>query len=364
MPIARMTVDASRLSAELETAVVRELMRAWHSHNYTYFREALRPPAIELGATTGKLGHWSREHRTIMIARSLVVAHPWSVVLEVLKHEMAHQYVHEVLAVLDESAHGPAFRDVCARLGVDASAHGLPRTQERSDEEARVLDRIHRLLALAQSSNEHEAQSAMNAAQKLMLKHNLETAGKRPHGFRHLGAPTGRVQEPERILATLLGDHFFVETIWVPVYRPLEGKRATVLEICGAEANLEMASYVYDFLRDTAERLWVGHKKARGIRENKDRQKFLAGVMLGFREKLREQAQSNRAAGLVWVKDGDLVDFFRRRHPRVRHVQYGGGRPSEAYAHGRAAGRNIVLHRPVAGSPAARGLLLGAGRRG
>ena len=41
--------------------------------------------------------------------------------VEVLKHEMAHQYAHEILGARDESAHGEAFRTVCQRLGIDAS---------------------------------------------------------------------------------------------------------------------------------------------------------------------------------------------------------------------------------------------------
>ena len=92
---------------------------------------------------------------------------------------MAHQYVHEVLGKVDESAHGPAFRELCARLGIDAGAAGVPAAGAPSADDARVLERIARLLALAESANVHEAQAAMNAAQRLMLKHNLEQPRRR-----------------------------------------------------------------------------------------------------------------------------------------------------------------------------------------
>src|SRR5262249_7846916 len=160
--------------------------------------------------------------------RRLVLGHPWGVVVEVLKHEMAHQYVHEVLGKRDESAHGPAFRDLCEKLGIDAGAAGVPSAAGTTADDERVLGRIARLLALAESANVHEAQAAMNAAQRLMLKHNLESVAdhRRPgYGFRHLGKPTGRVGEADRLLGAILGKHFFVEVIWVPVYRPAEGKR-------------------------------------------------------------------------------------------------------------------------------------------
>ena len=47
------------------------------------------------------------------------------------------------------------------------------------------------------------------------------------------------------------------------------------------------------------------------------------------------------------MRDGNLHDYLRQRHPRVRTVRYQGSEPSEAYEHGREAGRSIVLHRPV-----------------
>ncbi len=347
--------DAASLGAQLEAALVRELRSAYQDLNYAFFRNKLTAAAIELSDAGSRLGRWVPDVRTIEIARRLVLGHPWGVVVEVLKHEMAHQYVHEVLAARDESAHGPAFRDLCGRLGIDAGAAGIPSAGGTSPEDARVLERIARLLALAESANVHEAQAAMNAAQRLMLKHNLEAVAdhRRPagYGFRHLGKPTGRVSEAERLLGTILGKHFFVEVIWVPVYRPLEAKRGSVLEVCGTPANLEMAAYVHAFLTNAADHLWREHKRARRIRGDKDRRTFLAGVMVGFLEKLNAQRTENREQGLVWVGDADLDGFYRKRHPRIMHVRHAGSRRTAAHAEGREAGRRLVLHKPVGSGP-------------
>jgi hypothetical protein len=354
------TPAAERLTVELEAALLRELRSAYQDLNAGFFKRALASPAIELSDSTSHLGRWLPEVRTIEMSRALVLGHPWGVVVEVLKHEMAHQYVHEVLRQHSETAHGPAFRDVCARLAIDPGASGLPATGT-SDQDGRVLDRIARLLALAESSNVHEAEAAMSAAQRLMLKYNLDAVRERtPHGygFRHLGEPTGRVTEHERMLGAILGSHFFVEVIWVPVYRPLEEKRGSVLEVCGTPANLEMAAYVYAFLSHTAAQLWQGHKRAHGIRGNRDRRTYLAGVMTGFLEKLNAQRVTQKQQGLVWVRDADLGSYYRRRHPHVQHVRHTGNLRTEAHAHGREAGRNIVLHRPVEGSAGGGGRLL------
>ncbi|WP_437799098.1 SprT-like domain-containing protein [Sorangium sp. So ce693] len=372
---------AARLSAELEAALVRELMAAYQSLNYTHFRRKLRSASIELSDAASRLGRWVSEARAIEISRPLVLTQPWGVVIEVLKHEMAHQYVHEVLGVRDEAAHGPAFREVCTRLGIDGTAAGMPAAgrspadpaargdgdASEASVDARILDRIARLLALADSPNANEAQAAMSAAQRLMLKYNLDVAkarAARQYGFRHLGAPSGRVGETERIVGGILGKHFFVEAIWVPVYVPLEGKRGSVLEICGTPANLEMAAYVHAFLHHTAEQLWREHKRTHEVKGNKDRRTYQAGVMLGFLEKLNTERKVSAEQGLVWVRDADLDGYYRTRHPHVQHLRHAGNQRTAAHAHGREAGRKIVLHRPMQGATGNRGMLLPPGKKG
>lgn len=354
--------QARALSAELERAALRALVDSWGDLNATFFRRSLRRPVFALSEAPGRLGRWVPEQRTIEISRRLLTDHGWGAVVEVLKHEIAHQFVDEALGLRGEAAHGPAFRAVCAERGFDPAASGVPEANASAGHE-KVLERVAKLLALAESPNVHEAQAAMNAAQRLMLKYNLQTgASGRPsaYGFRHLGRATGRVSESERILAAIIGEHFFVQAIWVPVYRPLEAKRGSVLEICGSPENLELADYVHSFLMHTAERLWRDYKKDRKIQQNAKRRTFLAGVMSGFRDKLNAQRRGDSAQGLVWVGDRALDGFFRKRHPRVRFTQYSGGRRSDAYAHGREAGSRIVLHRGVsAGSSGGTRLLPG-----
>lgn len=337
------------LSAELEAALVRELMRAWHDLNHTFFRDALRAPVLRLVDGTGVLGRWEPVRRSLEMARVLVLQSAWGAIVEVLKHEMAHQYAHEVLGAVDETAHGPAFRDICARMGIDASASGIP-AADISPERERLLRRVSALLALAESPNRHEAENAAALAQRLILKHNIaasERSGPRRYGFRHLGEPKGRVQESEHILAALLADHFFVETIWVPAYRPKEGKRGSVLEICGTPENVEVAGYVHAFVSGNAERLWQRYKKEQGIRSDRDRRGYLAGVMEGFRERLVLEQRRSEQQGLVWVGDADVARYQRARHPHMRSVRLRGHGPSDARRYGRAAGRAIVIHRGV-----------------
>lgn len=358
------SAGAGRLADALRAAITRELLRAYHFINSSHFRSALVAPTLGLHDSERNLGLWQVHTRTLLISERLVFDKPWSIVLEVLKHEMAHQYVHEILGQRDETAHGPAFQAVCARLGIDATAvgikpapgGGLAAEPPEQDDQSRLLRRVARLLALAQSHNPHEAEAAMHEAQRLMLKHNIDrqhvepghpAAQRRRYGFRQLGTPKGRTDEAQRLLAMLLGRYFFVEAIWVPSYDPRRDRRGSVLEICGSEDNLEMAAYVHDFLTHTAERLWVEHKQAAGIRGDRERRTYLAGVMLGFAERLADKERAHQVEGLVWAGDPGLRDYFRRRYPHVRRVQQKGQPRTQARAAGKKAGREIILSRPL-----------------
>ena len=330
---------------------LRAVRRAYADLNETLFDERLRMPAFALSDAEGRLGRWSGRDRTLELRRTLLVEHGWGVLVEVLKHEMAHQFVDEVLGVRDEPDHGPVFRSVCDEHAIDARAAGAPAADRTHDH---VLERIAKLLALAGSPNEHEAQAAMSAAQRLMLKHNIDSLldGKSfSYGFKHLGVPSGRIEESERLLAGILGDHFFVQVIWVPVWRPLEGKRGSILEVCGSPDNLELAEYVHAFVTRTATRLWQQFRRDHGTRGRSDRQRFLSGVMSGFRDRLERDRKKSGAEGLVWRGDGDLNLYFRRRHPHIRYTRHAAHTGSEAYARGRAAGRELVLHRGIRSGP-------------
>jgi len=327
-------------------------VRTWTDLNWAFFKGVLRKPVLRLTENVTLLGRWNALHRSVEISLPLLVRASWGHVVEVLKHEMAHQYVDEVLQQAQETAHGPAFRSVCEKMGARPDASGpIAASSEQADpQRAKMLKRVADLLALANSSNLHEAEAAAAAAQRLMLKYNIELSAEPSAGrydFMHLGVPSGRVPEHDHILASILADHFFVEAIWVPAFRPLDGKRGSVLEISGSPENLQIASYVHAFLQGTAERLWREHRRSQWLRSNRDRRTFLSGVMEGFRERLKQDKARCREQGLVWVGDPELKGFHRTRHPHIRHVRLVGHSRNEARAHGRAAGRKIVLHQGV-----------------
>lgn len=341
------------LSAQLEAALLRELRARYDWENYERFREQLVAPVIVLADTTTRLGRWLRETRTLELSRTFVLEHPWPQIVSVLAHEMAHQFVDEILGLRDETAHGESFRRVCVERGIDGRAAGLPDGSTlRAAEVDRVLDRVRKLLALADSTNEHEAETAMRKAHELMLRHNIELAAataERDYEVRHLGDPRKRRTLVETEVVGLLSELFFVKVIRVPVYLPREGKRGTVFELAGTHPNIEMASHVYAFLLATAERLWQQNRRDARVRNGRDRLSYQSGVVRGFHDKLLAERTKLRGTGLIWVGDPRLDDYYRARNPHIvthrQSVRTGG-----AHQAGREAGSTIVLHRPITGT--------------
>ncbi len=362
---------------ELMAGALREVKRSYRHYNHFLFSELLTVPVFQWSDKKNEWGAWLKGERVIRLSPSLLGL-GWGSLTEVLKHEMAHQYVDEVeMPGEHEGAHGATFRQVCADRAIDARAAGDPESVQRgprleveqnSDQGGSrrgILSRIEKLLALAQSDNRHEAEVAMTTARKLMLKYNLEeqaqAQGPGDYHFRQLGVATGRRMAWQRVLATILNSFFFVEIIIVPAYRPKVEKSGSILEASGTNTNLDIAAYAYDFLESTAFSLWEKHKKEQSLRLNREKQSFLYGVMKGFYSKLEAEAEKNCEEGLVWVGDPLLDEYHRRRNPRVQFVRSQSRLPDAAYSAGHDAGQQIVFHKGVqSGNSASEPRRLGA----
>lgn len=350
----------------LERALLAELRQWWSGLNAQLFGGRLVPPVLAISGTSRQLGRWERATRHIELSRSLVVDRSWGEVVEVLKHEMAHQFVDEILDQTDETAHGPTFRAVCAERGIDGRASGGVEDQGMgSHDRARVVGRIQKLLALADSTEKHEAEAAMRAARRLLLKHNLRLADARTetrYGWQQLGRPSGRVPTHERLLAGILSKHFFVSCVWVHGFDVGRGRRGRLLEIAGTPENLEIAAWVHAWLLATGEQLWRAHRQARRLRGDAHRRRYLQGVMIGFHEKLEQESAACAETGLVWSGDPGLGEYVDRRHHRLRAGRRTQVRTDAAWKEGRAAGQQIVLRKPVSAKARRRDRLLPSGR--
>jgi len=348
---------------EPETPLTRawrdQLVREYH-HLCWLYRVDLRPPVFEIIDGQSRAGSWSPGFDTLKIASWLILNHGWEVVLEVVKHEACHQYVHQVMGRGHEVPHGPAFQEACDRLGVHpdfrAATGRIPRLLPGRSGEAvpAMLARVEKLFALAQSNNEHEAALAMRKANGLLRKYNLERLARHEitaYDYVILNHHRKRLTTHQRVVAAILKDFFYVNVVIGQQFDPATAETHRVIELIGARENLAVAEYVYHFLLDRLEILWQGYRQTSPARNN-EKNSYYLGVLHGFRQKLEKQdqqamrQQGGGSSALIRAGDPGLIRFYNHRYPRLRTLSYGGPAVyADTYQAGREEGRQLVIHK-------------------
>jgi len=326
-------------------------------------RLKLRPARLELSDAAVFWGQWNSSTRVIFLTRRLLREHSWFRVLAVLRHEIAHQYVDEVLGGERGGPHGERFQEACRKLGVPpefmrATVHLTQssldwREASADDVSEKMLERVRKLLNLASSSNEHEALLAMNRVREIYAKYNLErTVLEEPRYF-HLIISTGkkRLTTVEQKIVGILVGHFFVQVIVGREYKIAAKTHQRSIEIIGTRENVLLAEYIYYFLLRHSKQLtddFVGKKKLL----LHARRSYHLGLLEGFDEKLRRDPAVETPliskALEVFRADRRLDSYVSEVYPRLvslsSRARLGDG---SAFAEGKREGRRITLNKPI-----------------
>lgn len=366
-----------------------ELLKLWTMQLYCeydnilyFYRVNMRPPVIRISQQTATWATWDPRQRCISIAQRLIENHSWDIVIEILKHEMAHQWVSDMYG--DKGApHGELFLKGCRRFGVAewaARATGeLPEVIEHwkdralSQDEERLLKRVEKLLALATSTNEHEALLAMQRVRELYARHNIDRLrnGQRDSMvYLILTRRQRRTSQAESMIYSLLNEFFFVRVITGKRYDAQDCCHYAMAELMGTRENVLMAEYVYHFLWNQSHSLWKSYRQESKAKASA-RASFVLGVMVGFREKLAKQKpmrdvtqdlSPSEAAALVLRSDAELAEWVDYRHPRLASRSFSTScRDSGSFSAGHSEGGRLNLHRPIERSAGSRGHLLTGG---
>ncbi len=357
------SVKSYAIQEELERKILHGLACEWENALWVLnpaHRAALKKPLFSIGEMKGQLGSWTSQKQEICLSRKLVYHHAWRTVRETLLHEMAHQFADQVLGAGDERAHGPAFYEACfllranPRAAAEYDALEDPGNDLFRTESDRIMLRVKKLLALAQSKNRHEAEAAMLKAHQLIKKYNIDLLAseqKRNFSSIFLGAPALRHFREKYHLAHLIQDFYFVQGIWVSAYVVAKGKMGRVLEISGTSGNIQIASYVYDFVSHFVDRRWQQYNHAGKLNRHR-KTDFAIGIIEGFRARLESESGSHKLRpdrhALVKVEDPLLTDYMRYRYPRT--VSFGRGASSHdpaVFEDGRRIGRKLVLYKGI-----------------
>jgi hypothetical protein len=355
---------------------------------------ALEAPIFEISETRKQYGSWQAEDRIIRISARLITRRSWDITCLILKHEMAHQICSELFHD-KASDHGPVFQQACQLLDLPASyrhaSSDLPGATEsapcgnaQTEKGRQFINRIGKLLALAGSTNEHEAALAMEKASQLMTRHNLQQLQEDTQSaFASLIIHTHsrRLECWQRKICVILLQFFHVKVVTSRLYDPLRNGHYRTIELFGRKENVTVAEYCSTFLAGQLASLWQQNRNrinGKGIRV---RNSYYLGLLQGFYDKLKagksttetadpapptmapRTADSTAIALLIRAEDAALDTFVRKRFPRMRRRS---GSKSfihrETYEQGREDGQGIVLQKGVVDQGSGRGLMLAENR--
>ena len=352
---------------------IEQLYREHHDISW-FYRAKLRPVVIQLSDTQGFWGKWDPLLRTITLSIRLIENHSWDVVVEILKHEMAHQYVSEHLSDMDGTDHGEPFKKACKRLGVaswaaraagDLPGEQIPCIRQRvvSSEDQRLLDRVEKLLSLSQSTNEHEAFLAMQKSREICAKHNLDKHLRQKNedslDSLFLCRKKRKTDPIDAKILSIMNEHFSVRVIHTSIFDAVACTKFQAAELLGRRENILMAEYVYHFLRQQCDSLWSSYKKSTKVHGSR-RRSYQLGVLSGFDDKLVSAGSIDKkiiqdagrkmqdVIALQKVERSSLEDYVEVRYPRLSKKSWGSGRLDQgAFQKGQVEGRRLNLNRPL-----------------
>lgn len=347
------------LQQELENCILHGLGCEWENALWVLTpsqRRLIRRPLISLKDFKAKLGSWNGTKHEISLSRHLVLNYSWDAVREVLLHEMAHQFAEEILGALDDPAHGPTFQRACHLLRANPKASGSYRPlrervfQDGRGSEDKILLRVRKLMALAESQNRHEAEAAMSKAHELIAKYNIDLVRhdrNRAFVSAFVGMPALRHSREEYYLARLLQDFYFVYGLWVSAYVLDKGKMGHVLEITGAVQNIRIAGYVYDFVRHYIETQWNDYNMDKGLNCH-HKTDFAVGIIEGFRSRLNSQDEEKKpvkeALALAKIQDPALKEYVAYKYPHTIVLRRKtSGHNEKVLRDGISAGKKLII---------------------
>lgn len=347
---------------------------------------SLTPPIIEISQSKKQLGSWSEETRTIKISSFLIRNHSWAITLEILKHEIAHQICSEIFHS-KEVAHGAAFNRACDMLSLSEeyrrASGDLPEnidcvinTTSSSSEGQRFIDKISKLLALAESTNKNEATLAMQKANEFIKRYNirrLDTNRETSYTYVIINKKKKRIEGYQRRICGILSNFFFVKIINTYLYDPPSNQTHKTIEILGTKENVAIAEYCYHFLENQLSTLWAQNKQKYKGNTRTEKNSYYTGLLRGFYDKLQEQRekpgsmmattedsiQQNNTHALIVAEDERLNDYVAMRFPRLRTLSRSGPKIyKKTYNEGIETGQKITLHKGVCEQEGNRGNLL------
>lgn len=254
--------------------------------------------------------------------------------LNLLRHELAH-YLTYIYYGPHVSHHGKEFHEICQRYGWNTEVSRAAIKTEKIAHQEKVLAKVHKLLSLANSSHQGEAEAATLKAQELLLKYNLNLKETRDE-MRLL-----RLFPQKRSSAKLSAISSILRTFLVyPVFN--HGKGCVYLELVGEKVNVEVAEYVANFLDQKFEKLWQEAKKETpDLKGIASKNSFFRGLAKGYLDKAKVYSHA-----LIKLEN-QLVEKAHQIYPHLNSAKSFFKHHDKAAQIGQKKGENLNIQQGI-----------------
>ena len=164
-----------------------------------------------------------------------------------------------------------------------------------NDVSRNIIEKIRKLLALAESSNEHESALAMEMAGRLLKRHNIQQLyenEQKNYVYAIINSKRKRIEEYQRRIIVVLTKFFYVKALCSSLYDPLRDETHKTFEIFGKKENVEIAEYCYHFLEQKLSSFWQQNCSKFNGNTRIAKKSYYLGLLQGFSEKLLDQDHS------------------------------------------------------------------------
>ncbi|MCH9613094.1 MAG: hypothetical protein S4CHLAM102_15980 [Chlamydiia bacterium] len=290
------------------------------------FNTTLIPLQYVLFEHPSKLGFFHLQYYEIGVNK-MYIHQSTEDLVNLLRHELAHFYTHLRYGP-DISDHGPEFKQVCKQFGWANTISRAKIPFEALQQKAEIATKVEKLLALAKSSNAHEAALAAQKAQSLLAKHHLETP-QPAHDDQEYAMR--RIWTQKRSSSKLIAITEILRTFYViPVINHTE--QGCTLEIFGTKVNVEIAHHAFDFLNHEFEKRW---KEAAHLKGTRAKNSFFTGIARGY----INESTPTKALVLQHTKEALPLAYPRlRKHTSSTQID------SSAHQAGRREGKKVKVH--------------------
>lgn len=316
-------------------------------HSRFHFENKLYPLHIVIFEGS-ELGHFNSSYYQIGLNKKLIYTAKDSVIRDVVRHEVAHYLTY--LHYGNTPSHGKEFHTICKKYGFspDVSKATLDillanESKEGDLESEKIIQKVTKLFALAESSNIHEAELATVKANDLLIRHNLSQFSESSPSLylERLMIQKRKDAKMESIFEII--KHFIVR----PVIS--YGQNICSLEISGTLTNVKLASYIVNFLDKELDRLWDEAKSQNKLSGLRAKNSFYRGLAKGFNLKMNESKNKyspDEKKALVVVEQ-NLIEETKIIYKRLSTSCSGGVSDQAANNLGVERGKQLQIRQGV-----------------